>query len=183
MAMRLLAVHPGAQLAPPLSDVLTALGLPTESLALDARAPEGELIAEIAQAVRRETEVPLGVVGFSLGARLAVTACEGASVLGLVGLSFPFHKRGCPQARHGFEALAKLAAPMLIVQGARDSHGSRATAGRLRLPALARVHWLADANHAWRTRESSTHSHEAHVKDAASAISEFFEGLVQARHG
>ena len=81
----------------------------------------------------------LAIGGKSMGGRIATqVAAAGAEVAALVLLGYPLHPPGKPKqlrSRH----LPKIAAPMLFVQGARDSFGTpeelRPVLATLRAPA------------------------------------------------
>lgn len=64
---------------------------------------------------------PLIVGGRSAGARVACRTCP-ADAVGVVCLSFPLHPPGRPE-RSRIAELAAVAAPVLVVQGARDPFG------------------------------------------------------------
>lgn len=101
----------------------------------------------------RDIHAPLRIVvgGRSLGGRIAShLAAEGAPVAGVVCLAFPLHPARRPaiaKAAH----LARLAVPLLVVQGTRDALADP----HLLHEALAPVpdvtlHEVADADHAFR---------------------------------
>ena len=68
----------------------------------------------------------LVIGGKSLGGRMASMIGDEAGVRGLVCLGYPFHAPGKAATPERLAHLATLTTPALIVQGARDSLGSRA---------------------------------------------------------
>ncbi len=186
MIARLLMAHPGREPQTPVAELLRTLepSLDCTCLALDPRRAVEALQLDLVDAAARVPcdGTPLIVGGFSLGARLAALASSQTAAHGFVGLSFPFHKHGNPQERHGLAALTAVAVPMLVIQGTRDSHGSQAAVRNMSLPVGLRIAWLADGNHAWRPRSASGHSLTTHVQSAAQHILAFCAGLVRSAH-
>jgi hypothetical protein len=76
-------------------------------------------------AVLRDAEAAPGrliVGGIGLGARIAANVvAQGLKVEGLLCLGFPLHPSGKPNQQR-LEALYRVTAPVLFVQGARDAH-------------------------------------------------------------
>ena len=70
------------------------------------------------------------VGGFSLGARLAAQVAAELGPLaglgGVLGLGYPFHRASEPAERPGLAVLLRVEAPIQIIQGTRDRHGSKA---------------------------------------------------------
>jgi len=122
-------------------------------------------------------EIVIG--GFSLGARIAMEIAPSVQPLALLAFSFPAHKRGEPQAKHGLRALRLVQCPTLIVQGTRDSHGSRTEMrGYEPFPECVETFWLADANHQWLPKQRSPHSREQHLQSAAASVLQFLDKLL-----
>jgi uncharacterized protein len=104
--------------------------------------------------VRRERTIDghaLAIGGKSMGGRIASQVAAGDGALaGVVLLGYPLHPPGKPlqlRARH----LPKVVAPMLFVQGARDSFGTpeelRAVVGSL---PLAEIHVVDQGDHSFK---------------------------------
>lgn len=77
--------------------------------------------------VERWPDLPLVVGGRSAGARVACR-CYAPPARGVVALSFPLHPPGRPASSRIAElaAVTEVAAPVLVVQGARDPFGTPA---------------------------------------------------------
>ena len=76
----------------------------------------------VEEAVRAVPGVPLVVGGRSAGARVACRCAEATGAVGVVALAFPLHPPGRPdRSRVGELAIS---APLLVVQGERDSFGA-----------------------------------------------------------
>ena len=136
-----------------------------------------KLRTEIDRFTTNSQEIVIG--GFSLGARIAMEIAPSVRPLALLAFSFPAHKHREPQVKHGLQALRLVQCPTLIVQGERDSHGSRSEMrGYGPFPEWVETYWLADANHQWRPKQSSPHTREQHLQSAAAAVLLFLGKLL-----
>lgn len=88
----------------------------------------------------------LVIGGKSMGGRIASMLADELGVRGLVCLGYPFHPPAAPEKTR-VEHLAELATPCLIVQGTRDTFGTRADVRKYKLSAAIRVNWVEDGNH------------------------------------
>ena len=123
---------------------------------------------------------PLFVGGKSMGGRYASLFAAEPEVRGLAGviaLGYPFHPPGKPE-RLRTEHLGRLNAPMLIVQGERDSFGTREEVARYDMPDDVRIAWAPDGDHSLQPRKSSGRSTEENLDFAALAITRFVADLV-----
>ncbi len=115
--------------------------------------------AAVAAANERLPGLPLFAGGKSFGGRMTSQAQAGsplAGVAGLVFLGFPLHPAGRPGDERG-EHLARVACPMLFVQGSRDELADVAliTALAHRLGARTTLAMFDDADHAFHVRARS----------------------------
>jgi predicted alpha/beta-hydrolase family hydrolase len=100
----------------------------------------------------------LVIGGKSMGGRIAsqVAAAEGDRVSGLVFLGYPLHPPGRPDKLRD-EHLKEIRAPMLFVQGARDTFGTadeiRATIKKHHLPATLYV--IEGGDHSFKVPKSA----------------------------
>jgi uncharacterized protein len=145
-------------------------------------APRAEtLIGEYRSAIANcRTRIGRGarlfIGGKSMGGRIAclVGADAGARDFdGLAILGFPLVPPSNPSANRA-GVIERLAAPTLIVQGTRDSFGGRDAFANVRLPEGVRLHWIADGDHDLKPRRVSGLTHDEALRDAASAITDFF---------
>ncbi len=100
----------------------------------------------IQEASDAELTLPVLVGGKSLGGRMAAMVADESRVEGLVCLGYPFHPVGKPEKTR-LEPLQKATVPTLIVQGTRDSLGSREDVGGYGLPEELDWLWLEDGDH------------------------------------
>jgi predicted alpha/beta-hydrolase family hydrolase len=105
----------------------------------------------------------LVIGGKSMGGRIAsqVAAAEGDRVAGLVFLGYPLHPPGRLDKMRD-EHLPNIKAPMLFVQGARDTFGTadeiRATIKKHRLPATLYV--IESGDHSFKVPKSASVSQQ-----------------------
>lgn len=121
---------------------------------------------DILSQVSQMTQVPLWLGGKSMGGRVAsmVAARDGAA--GLVLCGYPFHPPKHPD-RLRLDHWPSLRCPVLVLQGTRDSFGSRDEVNGYELPAAAEVRWLEDGDHDWKPRRASGRSQAGLIREAA----------------
>ena len=118
----------------------------------------------------------LAIGGKSMGGRIASLVADEAGVRGLVCLGYPFHPPGRPE-RTRVEHLAALQTPTLIVQGARDSLGTRDEVAGYALSAAIRLLWLEDGDHGFKPRKASGLSERENWDLGIAGVAEFVLGL------
>lgn len=117
----------------------------------------------------------LFIAGKSMGGRYAslyAAQPDSMPVAGIIALGYPFHPPGKPD-RLRIEHLGELSAPMLIVQGERDSFGNRVEVARYALPDTPRIAWAPDGDHSLKPRKASGRSEADNLDLAADAILAF----------
>lgn len=110
--------------------------------------------------------------GRSMGGRMAAhVAADGAAVDGLVFLGFPLHPTGKPDVARA-EPLARIAAPMLFVQGTRDALADRALLRGVLdgLPRATLVE-LEDGDHGFRVPKRHGTETEVRARIAGAIVS------------
>lgn len=125
---------------------------------------------------RRWRKVPLVVGGRSAGARVACR-CFAEPALGVVACAFPMHPPGKPEKSRAFE-IAGVDAPVLVVQGDKDSFGGPAElAAALRDdPGPRTIVEVAGVGHAMRPgKRGDPEATAAHLVDT---VDEFITGLL-----
>ena len=118
----------------------------------------------------------LVIGGKSMGGRIASMVADEAGVRGLVCLGYPFHPTGRPE-RLRTAHLEQLATRALIVQGTRDSFGTREEVSTYALAPSIALHWLEDGNHSFKPRRASGHTEDEHLRAAADAVATFVASL------
>jgi predicted alpha/beta-hydrolase family hydrolase len=116
----------------------------------------------------------LVIGGKSMGGRIASLIADDAEVAGLVCLGYPFHPTGKPE-RLRVEHLLTIKTPTLIVQGERDSFGSREEVAGYELSRRVRVVWMKDGDHSFKPRKSSGMTEAQNWEAALGEIVAFLE--------
>ncbi len=119
----------------------------------------------------------LFVAGKSMGGRVAAVCGADAPVTGVIALGYPFHPVGkrAPE-KWRWEPVRDCACPMLIVQGERDSFGSRQELAEHSLPGHVTLHWLPDGDHSFVPRKMSGVTEQQNLARAAELARAFIEG-------
>jgi predicted alpha/beta-hydrolase family hydrolase len=116
------------------------------------------------------------VGGKSMGGRIASMIADRAGARGLLCLGYPFHPPGRPDQLRTAH-LGTLRTPALVIQGERDTFGTRAEVEGYALSAAIRVRWLADGDHSFKPRARSGHTQAEHMAQAILWSAEFVNGL------
>jgi predicted alpha/beta-hydrolase family hydrolase len=114
----------------------------------------------------------LVIGGKSMGGRIASTVADGLGVRGLVCLGYPFHPAGKPQSLRTAH-LRRLRTPTLIVQGTRDTLGSRAEIAGYELSPAVALHFLEDGDHSFKPRVRSGRTLEQNMEEALDVVAAF----------
>ena len=169
--------HKGAGEDPLLMDLrplLEAGGLSVLTLKLTIGGDDAVLVREMETAIDQCEQSKLIIGGFSLGARIALRVATRVRPAALLCLGFPFHPPGQPQRLKATDFFVGHDTPTLIVQGARDPHGSQQEA-RIdqRLPDCVQLRWIEEANHRFETHQKSPWSRQEHLLTIANSSLEF----------
>ncbi|MFT4799206.1 MAG: alpha/beta superfamily hydrolase, partial [Candidatus Azotimanducaceae bacterium] len=108
-----------------LRPLLQAGGLSVLTLKLTIGEDDSVLVREMEAAVDQCERSKLVIGGFSLGARIALRVATRVRPTALLCLGFPFHPPGQPQAHKRTNLFVGHDIPTLIIQGARDPHGTQ----------------------------------------------------------
>lgn len=149
-------------------------GLSVLTLKLTIDEDDSVLVREMEAAVDQYERSKLMIGGFSLGARIALQVATRVRPAALLCLGFPFHPPSQPQGLKGTDLFVGHDIPTLIIQGARDPHGTQHEAKAYRrLPDCVRFQWIEDANHRFETRQKSPWSRKEHLLSIANSSLEF----------
>ena len=134
-------------------------------------------------------QAPVVIGGKSMGGRMAslllaenaqLSAEERLPILGCACLGFPFHAPG-KDPKDRLNHLKELTEPLLIVQGTRDTMGTKEdVAGYLAeesINASITMSWLLDGNHDLKPRKASGFSHQQHMNSAIEQVANFVLSL------
>ncbi|MFB2874412.1 alpha/beta fold hydrolase [Aeromonas jandaei] len=140
------------------------------------------LLAHWREMVREFAHPRLFLAGKSMGGRMAAEIsdeiyCE-MNAAGLLILGYPFHPPARPDRWRG-EVLKQIKTPTLLLQGERDTFGSRVELADFPFSSAVSVHWLTDGDHGFKPRKSSGLCEQDNLQQAASRIRQFV-GVVPA---
>lgn len=126
--------------------------------------------------VREFAHPRLFLAGNSMGGRMAAEIsdeiyCE-MNAAGLLILGYPFHPPARPDRWRG-EVLKQIKTPTLLLQGERDTFGSRVELADFPFSSAVSVHWLTDGDHGFKPRKSSGLCEQDNLQQAASRIRQF----------
>ena len=118
----------------------------------------------------------LVIGGKSLGGRIASMVADEAQVRGLVCLGYPFHPPG-RAAGARLVHLRSLHTPALIVQGTRDSFGSRDEVKKYELARSIQFVWMEDGDHSFKPRARSGRTEPQNLNAAVEVVHDFIGRL------
>lgn len=113
--------------------------------------------------------------GKSMGGRIATMVADEAGVDGVVCFGYPFHPPGKPQQLRTAH-LQSIRTPLLIVQGTRDTLGSREEVEALELAPAIRIEWIEDGDHSLKPRARSGMTYADAMRRAVDAAAAFMLG-------
>ena len=115
---------------------------------------------------------PLFIGGKSMGGRMASMIADETGIAGLVCLGYPFHPAGKPtQTRVAH--LAALETPTLIVQGTRDTLGSRQDVASYALAPAIRLAWIESGDHSFAPLKRSGRTEAQAMQEAIDLVTDF----------
>ncbi len=138
-----------------------------------------EVIDEVVK--QKDNELPLFIGGKSMGSRAAATLLSEPEALetflynkvkGVFCLGYPFHPAKKPEKLR-LEPLLNARKPVLIVQGERDTLGSKAEVMTFGLPEQCQCEFLEDGDHSLKPRVKSGFTYSEHMVRAANTIVKF----------
>ncbi len=130
--------------------------------------------------LRQVSGTRLVIGGKSMGGRIASMIADDVSAAGLVCLGYPFHPPKQPEKLRTAH-LANLRTPTLIVQGTRDTFGTRDEVGAYTLSAQIELLWIEDGDHSLVPRKRGGHDPERAQSEAIAAVAEFVLGASERR--
>jgi predicted alpha/beta-hydrolase family hydrolase len=130
-----------------------------------------------------DNELPLFIGGKSMGSRVAASIVADPELLsphllnkisGVFCFGYPFHPAKKPEKLR-LEPLFGANKPVLIVQGERDTLGSKAEIIRYELAEHCQCVFLEDGDHSLKPRVKSGFTHQAHMNSAVEEVVQFIE--------
>lgn len=114
----------------------------------------------------------LVIGGKSMGGRMASLIADELGVRGLVCLGYPFHPAGKPQQLR-VAHLKDLKTRTLIVQGTRDTLGSKPDVDTYDLSSTIQLAWLEDGDHSFEPRKKSGRTTPQAMQEAINHVATF----------
>lgn len=127
-----------------------------------------------------QPELPLFIGGKSMGGRMAsMLACISKQpIAGVLAFGYPFHPPGKPEKLRT-EHFADIPCPFLVLQGERDTFGTREELKTLSMPKQPTYVWLSDGDHSLKPRKKSGVSELENRETAAREASKFIANRVE----
>ncbi|HDT5891655.1 TPA: alpha/beta fold hydrolase [Aeromonas hydrophila subsp. hydrophila] len=134
------------------------------------------LLAHWRQMAKEFAHSRLFLAGKSMGGRMAAELYQDGedemNAAGLLILGYPFHPPANPDRWRG-DVLKQIKTPTLLLQGERDTFGTRAELADFPFSPAVSVHWLTDGDHGFKPRKSSGVSEQDNLRQAAGQIKNF----------
>jgi predicted alpha/beta-hydrolase family hydrolase len=134
-----------------------------------------ECWADVVDQIGSPSNLVIG--GKSMGGRIASVVADRLGVRGLVCLGYPFHPAGRPAALRVVH-LKDLKTPTLILQGTRDTLGTREEIAGYTLSKAIRVAYLEDGDHSFKPRKSSGRTYDQNMIEAVRETVQFCRSLL-----
>ena len=126
-----------------------------------------------------QPKLPLFIGGKSMGGRMAsMLACTTKQpIKGVIAFGYPFHPPGKPDKLRT-EHFADIPCPFLVLQGERDTFGTREELKTLAMPKQPDYVWLADGDHSLKPRKKSGITELENRQIAASSTAQFINKML-----
>ena len=124
-----------------------------------------------------DVTVPLFIGGKSMGGRVASIVLDESPAAGGICFGYPFHPPGKLDKLRTTH-LEVLQKPLFVVQGSRDTFGTKDEVKSYSLPSNIETHFLADGDHSFKPRKRSGFTQDAHILEAVNASVAFIERQV-----
>lgn len=141
----------------------------------EGRRPGPDRMPKLLACYREVVEAQQGPVilaGKSMGGRAATMLADDIACTGVVAFGYPFHPPGKPENLRTAH-LETMQTPTLIVQGERDTFGTRDEVAGYGLSQQIRLRWIDDGDHSLKPRKKSGFTLEANLEAATDAAVAF----------
>jgi hypothetical protein len=127
-----------------------------------------------------QPNLPLFIGGKSMGGRMAsMLACTSTQpIAGVLAFGYPFHPPG-KLDKLRTDHFADIPCPFLVLQGERDTFGTREELKTLSMPKQPSYVWLSDGDHSLKPRKKSGVSELQNRETAALEASKFIANRVE----
>lgn len=125
--------------------------------------------------------LPLFIGGKSMGSRVAASiACDdeiAIKVKGVFCFGYPFHPPKKTEKLR-LEPLQETLKPILVVQGERDTLGSKIEVLDYEISKMCQLFFLADGDHSLKPRVKSGFTHNQHLEKSVKVTTDFFQEIM-----
>ncbi|MEP1446686.1 MAG: alpha/beta family hydrolase [Paraglaciecola sp.] len=118
--------------------------------------------------------LPIFIGGKSMGGRMASMLLQESTALGCICMGYPFHPPGKPEKLRT-EHLETINKPVLILQGERDTFGTRQEIAKYNLSTQVQISYLPDGDHSFKPRKVSGFTLDGHINLAITQTAEFIK--------
>ena len=122
----------------------------------------------------RQDSEHLFLAGKSMGGRMASHLVEHEAVTAVMCLGFPFHPPAKPENYKG-EHLANVDKPILILQGERDTFGTKEECASFIFSESVKVDFIPDGDHSFKPRVRSGYTENANRALVVKKMVEFIQ--------
>ena len=124
--------------------------------------------------------LPLFIGGKSMGGRMAsMLACTSEhAILGVLAFGYPFHPPSKPEKLRT-DHFADIGCPFLVLQGERDTFGTREELATMLMPKQPEYCWLPDGDHSLKPRKKSGVSEAQNRATAVQSAVRFIKCIVK----
>ncbi|KZN33315.1 hypothetical protein N480_24085 [Pseudoalteromonas luteoviolacea S2607] len=125
-----------------------------------------------------DSDLPLFIGGKSMGGRMAsMLACETqVFVRGVIAYGYPFHPPGKPEKLR-IEHFGNISCPFLVLQGERDTFGTKSKISDMSFDKSPQFVWLPDGDHSLKPRKASGFTEQQNRQTAADGTIQFIRGI------
>ena len=136
------------------------------------------VINDLSLSDTNQAKLPLFIGGKSMGSRVAVTIAGDDDIAmliqGVFCIGYPFHPTKKPDKLR-LEPLQNTQKPVLILQGDRDTLGSKTEIEQYEVSPLCHTIFLPDGDHSLKPRVKSGYTHQQHIETAVNALVKFIQ--------
>jgi predicted alpha/beta-hydrolase family hydrolase len=124
-----------------------------------------------------DDRLPIFIGGKSMSGIMASILLQESTALGCICIGYPFHPPSKPEKLRT-EHLLAMNKPVLILQGDRDTFGTREEISAYHLSAQVQVNYLTDGDHSFKPRKASGYTLDGHINLAITQTAEFIKSHI-----
>jgi predicted alpha/beta-hydrolase family hydrolase len=124
-----------------------------------------------------DNRLPIFIGGKSMGGRMASMLLQESTALGCICMGYPFHPPNKPEKLRT-EHLLAINKPVLILQGERDTFGTRKEISSYNISTQVQIRYLADGDHGFKPRKASGFTLDDHLNLAITQTAEFIKSHI-----